>query len=597
MHHRTDHWGVSWSTAPAVATPRMMARILGTFYVAAGVAGLFGVLGPGAGAQGRGPILGMSVVVLLCAAVSLRWGPRWPRHAFHWPVGSASALVAVVVWVSPDPATAMTAAAVLSFVAVDACFFFSLPLAWLHMAFGISVVTAALLAQGHVPLSIALALDSVVVAMGTVVRGLVLRASSASRDPLTGLANRRGFDDALQELLATAGRTGERLSAALLDLDHFKQINDTAGHEAGDLVLCRIADVWRRELPTGAVLSRHGGDEFALLLPGMSGPAALDLVRRVAARHPEIGLSCGVAEHHRDQSAADLMRRADRALYDAKAAGRGRAELEGGPGSELARDLATALAAGDVQVHYQPIVSLPDGATVGVEALARWTHPEHGPVPPTDFVAVAEQTGLVNTLGNHVLRTACSQLAGVRTAAGDHVTLGVNVSGRELNDPDYPQRVYAVLAETGFPAAHLVLEVTENVIEGESPTAVAALHELRAAGLKVSIDDFGTGYSSLSRLDMLPADVLKLDRSFIATVSSSARRAQMLQSLVAMCRALGLDVVAEGVETAGQEATVRAMGCTFAQGWRYGQAVPLPELLAGLRVGAHAAPQEAAHRG
>ncbi|MCZ2817877.1 putative bifunctional diguanylate cyclase/phosphodiesterase [Modestobacter sp. VKM Ac-2984] len=580
-----------------MATPRMMARILGTFYVAAGVAGLFGVLGPGAGAQGRWEILGMSVVVLVCAAVSLRWGARWPRHAFHVPVGSASVLVAVVVWVSPDPATAMTAAALLAFVAVDACFFFSLPLAWLHMAFGIGVVTAALLAQGHVPLSIALALDSIVVAMGTVVRGLVLRASSASRDPLTGLANRRGFDDALQELLATAGRTGDRLSAALLDLDHFKQINDTSGHEAGDLVLCRIADVWRRELPADAVLSRHGGDEFALLLPGTSGQAALDLVRRVAARHPEIGLSCGVAEHHRDQSAADLMRRADRALYDAKAAGRGRAELEGGPGSELARDLAAALAAGDVLVQYQPIVSLPDGATVGVEALARWTHPEHGPVPPTDFVAVAEQTGLVITLGNHVLRTACSQLAGVRTPAGDHVTLGVNVSGRELSDPDYPQRVYAVLAETSFPAAHLVLEVTENVIEGESPTAVAALHELRAAGLKVSIDDFGTGYSSLSRLDMLPADVLKLDRSFIETVSSSARRAQMLQSLVAMCRALGLDVVAEGVETAEQEATVRAMGCTFAQGWRYGRAVSLPELLTGLRAGAHAVPQEAAYRG
>jgi diguanylate cyclase (GGDEF)-like protein len=560
----------------------MMARILATFYVAAGIAGLFAVAGPDAPAEGRWHILGMSIVVLGCAAASFRWGPGWPRHVFHLPVASAAALVACVVLVSPDPATAVAAAAVLSFVAVDACFFFSLPLAWLHMVFGLSAVTAALMVQGDVPLSIALALDSVVVALGTVVRGLVIRASSASRDPLTGLANRRGFDDALHELLPTASRTGERLSAVLLDLDHFKQINDTAGHEAGDLVLCRIADVWRRALPAAAVFSRHGGDEFAVLLPGLSGSEALDLVRRIATLHPEVSLSAGVAEHHRDQSAADLMRRADRALYDAKAAGRGQAELEGGPGSELARDLAAALAAGDVEVHYQPIVSLVGGATVGVEALARWTHPERGPVPPSEFVAVAEHTGLVRGLGEHVLHTACTELAGVRTRAGEQVTLGVNVSGRELSDPDYPRRVHAVLAASRFPAAQLVLEVTENMLEGESPTAVAALHELRAAGLKVSIDDFGTGYSSLSRLDTLPADILKLDSSFVATLCTSPRRAQMLTSLADMCRGLGLDVVAEGVETVEQEAAVRAVGCSFAQGWLYGRAVPLPELLVAL---------------
>ncbi|TWH73608.1 putative bifunctional diguanylate cyclase/phosphodiesterase [Modestobacter roseus] len=573
---------MTWSTAPAVATPRMMARVLATFYIAAGIAGLFAVVGPGAGSQGRWQILGLSVVVLLCGAVSFRWGSRWPRHVFHGPVASASALVACGVLVSPDPATAMAAAALLSFVAVDACFFFSLPLAWLHMGFGIAAVTAALIAQGDVPAAIALALDAVVVALGTVVRGLVLRASSASRDPLTGLANRRGFDDALQELLAASSRGGRRISAALLDLDHFKRVNDSQGHEAGDRVLCRVADVWRRELPADAVLARQGGDEFALLLPGFSGAEALTLVDDIAARHPEVSLSVGVAEHRPDHSAADLMRRADRALYDAKAAGRGRCELESGPSSELAGDLAAALDAGDLQVHYQPIVALPDGEVVGVEALARWTHPEHGPVPPVEFVAVAEQTGLVAALGEHVLRTACTDLAGVRTGAGEQVTLGVNVSGRELSDPGYPARALAVLAETGFPAQHLVLEVTESLVEGESPTAVTALHQLRAAGLKVSIDDFGTGYSSLSRLDTLPADVLKLDRSFVASLGESPRRAQMLAHLAAMCQGLGLDVVAEGVETAEQAAAVGAVGCTFAQGWRYGRPAPLADLLVGL---------------
>ena len=256
-------------------------------------------------------------------------------------------------------------------------------------------------------------------------------------------------------------------------------------------------------------------------------------------------------------------------------------------GLSIAADLAAALAAGEVHVHYQPIIALRNGAVVGVEALARWTHPEHGPVPPAEFVAVAEQSGLILALGDHVLRTACADLAGVRTSEGLQVTLGVNVSGRELSEPGCAQRVQGVLAQTGFPAEHLVLEVTETLLEGESPAAVGTLHALRAAGLVVSIDDFGTGYSSLSRLDTLPADVLKLDRAFVSTLSDSPRRAQMLRSLVAMCSALGLDVVAEGVETAEQEAAVRAVGCTFAQGWLYGRAVPLPQFLAGLAAEPH----------
>ncbi|PZA23091.1 bifunctional diguanylate cyclase/phosphodiesterase [Modestobacter versicolor] len=559
----------------------MMARVLATFYVAAGIAGLFAACAPGAESDGRWVILSLAAGALSAGAVTFRWGARWPRHAYHWPVASGAVLVALVVVSSPGPATAMAAAALLAFAAVDACFFFSLPLAWLHMAFGISAVTAALMVQGEVPLSIALALDSIVVALGTVVRGLVIRASSASRDPLTGLANRRGFDDSLHELRSASSRTTKVLSAALIDLDHFKRINDTAGHEEGDRVLCRIADVWGRELPPGAVLARHGGDEFALLLPGVTGPDAVALVRRIAAQHPDIGVSVGVAECRPGETAAELMRRADHALYDAKRAGRGRCELDGGTDLELIRDLAAALAAGDVQVHYQPIVALPDGDVVGVEALARWTHPERGPVPPGEFVAAAEQSGLIHALGDHVLRTACADLAGVRTAAGLQVTLGVNVSGRELSDPGCADRVQAALAATGFPAGHLVVEVTESLVEGESATALATLHALRAACLTVSIDDFGTGYSSLSRLDTLPADVLKLDRAFVATLDASPRRAQMLRSLVSMCRALGLDVVAEGVETPEQEAAVRAVGCTFAQGWLYGRAVPLAEFVAG----------------
>jgi diguanylate cyclase (GGDEF)-like protein len=557
----------------------MMARILATFYVFAGVAGLLAAGGAGAGTA-RWVISVFAGVGFVCAVIAFRWGPRWPRWFFHVPVASATGLVAGGVVIAPGPVTAVIGAALTAFAAIDAFLFFSLPQATLHLVFGIGGVTTALLLRGDVPVPSALALAVIVMAVGTVTRGLVIRASSASSDPLTGLANRRGFDDALQELMGTVVRTGEPLSAALLDLDFFKRINDTQGHEAGDQVLCRIADTWRCALPRTAVLARQGGDEFALLLPGLTGPDALALVRGIAASHPDTELSIGVAEHHIDQSGADLMRRADRALYDAKAAGRNQATLEGGPRSELAGELAAALDDGGIQVHYQPIVALPGAAVVGVEALARWHHPVRGPVGPAEFVPAAEDSGLVLALGEHVLRTACADMAGVRSAAGEQVTLGVNVSGRELSDPGYPDRVHAVLTATGFPADHLVLEVTESLIEGESPVAVAALHALRAAGMKVSIDDFGTGYSSLSRLDTLPADVLKLDRSFTATLSSSPRRQQMLISLVGMCAALGLDVVAEGVETVEQDAAVRAVGCTFVQGWLYGRATPLPELLA-----------------
>lgn len=561
-----------------------MTRTLATFYVFAAVAGLLAALDPGFPERFRWAMVALSASVLTCAGIAVRWGPRWPRNAFHLAVGSASALIVVAILVSPDPATAVGAATLMSFIAVDACFFFSLPLAWAHMVFAVGGMVTALVLQGDVPTFIAVALAPIIIALGTVTRGLVIRASSASRDPLTGLANRRGFDDSLQELLTTTARTGERLSAVLLDLDHFKQVNDARGHEAGDQVLCRVADVWQHELPAGAVFARQGGDEFALLLPGLRGAEGLALVRRIVALHPEISMSCGVAEHQAGETAAQLMRRADRALYDAKAAGRGRCELDGGVACQLALDLVAALTAGDVHVHVQPIADTADGTVVGVEALARWTHPELGAVPPEEFIAVAEQNGLVAALDAHVVRTACAQLAGVRTARGEQLTVGVNVSGRELTDPHYPARLQALLRETGFPAEHLVLEVTETLVEADSSTAVEALHLLRATGLKVAIDDFGTGYSSLSRLDTLPADVIKLDRSLVATIDSSPRRRQMVGSLAAMCRALGLDVTAEGVETAGQAQVLAAIGCTFSQGWFHGRPVPIAELLASSAV-------------
>ncbi len=313
--------------APEVATPRVMSETLAIFYAFGGLAGLLAIWGTSPDWPRTGVLLGLAVAALGCALVLSRWGSRWPRWFFHIPVGAATGLIALGAHLASDPVSAIVGAFLIVFVGVDAHFFFRRPLDLLHLGVAVGLTSLAVLARGDIAAPTVLAVDAVVIAMGVVTRRLVARASSASRDPLTGLVNRRGFDESLTELLA---RPGQLLSVALLDLDHFKEINDTLGHEAGDRVLCRVSDAWRRAVPRGAVLARHGGDEFALLLPDTRGPVALELVRRLCDLHPDVGLSCGVAQHIPGETGAQLMRRADHALYTAKDGGRGRAELARG---------------------------------------------------------------------------------------------------------------------------------------------------------------------------------------------------------------------------------------------------------------------------
>ncbi|TYP90773.1 diguanylate cyclase (GGDEF)-like protein [Blastococcus xanthinilyticus] len=314
-----------------MATVRVMARTLATFYAFGGAAGLCICAGAPAGAR-RSALVVLSLVALAAAAVVARWGARWPRPVFHGTVGVATVLIATAVAISPDSLTALGASVLIAFVVVDAHLFFSGRQALAHLVGAVVAVTGALLLSG-VPLGTALGVDLVLIGLGMVIRRLVIRASGASRDPLTGLRNRRGFDEAMRELMGEASRTREPLSAVLIDVDHFKSVNDSHGHEAGDRVLCRVAEVWGEALPHGSVLARHGGDEFSLLLPGIDPPEALALVRSVCTLHPDISLSCGVAGYSFGESASQLMRSADRALYDAKVLGRGRAELVGGAGS------------------------------------------------------------------------------------------------------------------------------------------------------------------------------------------------------------------------------------------------------------------------
>ena len=305
-----------------------MARILATFYAFGGSAGLLITLDAEPGHR-RSALVVLCFLALTAAAVTGRWGNRWRRAFFHPAVGAATVLIVSAVALAPGPVTSLAAATLVVFVVVDAHFFFSARTALAHLGLAVVGITVALVAS-DVGVGTALGLDLVLISIGTVIRQLVTLASRASLDPLTGLSNRRGFDQALDELMSEAARTGEPLSAVLIDVDHFKAVNDTYGHEEGDRVLRRVADTWRDAVPDGAFLARHGGDEFSLLLPGTPGPDALALVRRVCAVDPAVSLSCGVAQYRTGDSASQLMRSADRALYDAKILGRGRAELVSG---------------------------------------------------------------------------------------------------------------------------------------------------------------------------------------------------------------------------------------------------------------------------
>lgn len=312
-----------------------MARTLALFFAAGGATALLAASGGSDHPGGRLAVAGAGLLAVAVGAAVLRWGSAFPRALLGGLVTLGCALISAVVLLSPDPTTAVVCSSIATFVGVMACFFVDRRVAVAHIATAVTGVTAALLVRGDAPVVTAAAMAVVVLTLALVTRRLVLRASDAGADALTGLANRRGFDEALDE---QSRRSGEPLSAGLLDLDHFKEINDTDGHAAGDRLLRRVADEWRRAVPAGALLARHGGDEFALLMPGRSGAETLAVVRHLCSLVPGVSVSAGVAEHRTGDSAAQLMRRADLALYRVKADGRGAAALHGAdaPGSAVA---------------------------------------------------------------------------------------------------------------------------------------------------------------------------------------------------------------------------------------------------------------------
>ncbi len=428
----------------------------------------------------------------------------------------------------------------------------------------------------------------------------------AFSDSLTGLPNRALFQDRLRHALAAARRHEQEVAVIFLDLDGFKVINDSLGHHAGDALLVAVAARLLRTVRPSDTVARFGGDEFAVLAVGENGltTAAVMAERLLQAlaepvsvegRDVFIMASAGVALSDGVLAGpADLLRRADIALYRAKGAGKGRVTVFDGSMEaavagrlNLETDLRRALERNEFHLVYQPEVNVSAGTVAGVEALLRWQHPERGAVSPVEFVPLAEETGIIVSLGAWVLREACRQVAEWRRLGhvADGFTLSVNLSGRQLIQPDLVEVVSAVLAETEVPPAMLRLEITETVLMEDGPASTRTLERLKTLGVELAIDDFGTGYSSLAYLRRFPVDTVKVDRSFIAAVEDDPRVCAIVQTVTHLAHALGMRVTAEGIETQQQVRFVSEAGCDRGQGYYYYRPLPAGEVAVLLSAG------------
>jgi diguanylate cyclase (GGDEF)-like protein len=418
-------------------------------------------------------------------------------------------------------------------------------------------------------------------------------AHMAHHDALTGLPNRVLFHERLEEALLRVHRYPEILAVLYLDLDQFKSVNDTLGHPVGDKLLVAVADRLRKCLRDCDMVARFGGDEFAVLQIGLAGPhEAGDLGERIVTLLSEpydidgqqgvIGASVGIALAPADgETAEQLLRNADIALYQAKEDGR-RVFRFFEPGMDtrlrarraLEFDLRKALAAGEFELYYQPLITLETGVISGFEALLRWHHPSRGMVAPAEFIPVAEEIGLIVPIGEWVLRQACAEAA----TWPDNLKVAVNLSPVQFKKANLPQVVFATLASSGLPAARLELEITESIFLANSETNLATLRRLRALGVGISMDDFGIGYSGLSYLRAFPFDKIKIDRSFISELGENTDCMAIIKAVTNLGSTLGIPTLAEGAETEKQFAQLREAGCTEMQGYLFSRPIPASEI-------------------
>lgn len=415
-------------------------------------------------------------------------------------------------------------------------------------------------------------------------------------DALTTLPNRALFNDRLRQMITDAAWHGQRAGVMLIDMDHFKAVNDTMGHPVGDELLCQAAERLKASVRDYDTVARLGGDEFAILLPEIRqgddlGRIAGKMLEKFNDRFlldgKEVFVSCsiGIALYPDDSTDADdLVKYADSAMYFAKRSGRSNfrfysSDLTASAEERLTleSELRRAIERGELELHYQPKILLDSGDMAGSEALLRWRHPKRGMVPPDQFIRIAEDTGLIIDIGRWVLGEACRTAAELNAGGLPPHKVAINLSAREFQSQDLPATVAACLARTGCRAEWIEIEITESLLLNEKDGTLETLSELRAMGISIAIDDFGTGYSALNYLSRFPIDTLKIDRSFIN--SADGRSAELVKAILSIARCLGQNVVAEGVETVAQAAFLAANGCEAAQGFLYSRPLPKTEFM------------------
>jgi diguanylate cyclase (GGDEF)-like protein/PAS domain S-box-containing protein len=405
-------------------------------------------------------------------------------------------------------------------------------------------------------------------------------------DPLTGLANRAFFHEQLEHAVSIRTETEAETAVVFVDLDQFKQINDQYGHSVGDEVLSVLGERLKSVIRAGDSVARLGGDEFAVLLTSVQAPAEAAIVAErlveqitapidVAGRHLLVTASVGIAL---GSSGAELLKQADAAMYRAKLHGDADYafyddELDQAALNRFKRigELREAIAGKQFSLAYQPVVNLEPFEVVGLEALLRWQHPTRGEVQPLDFIPLAEESGLIVQIGRWVLLEACFYASRLRELLGRDVEIAVNVSARQLQHPEFVDHVDNALQRADLPAHLLTLELTESVLVASGERAEQQLNVLKDRGIKLALDDFGTGYASLAYLQRLPVDIVKIDRSFTAKIDSGAADLALLEGIVGLGKALGLQLVAEGIERDAQQGIVQDLGCHGAQGFHFGR--------------------------
>ncbi len=424
----------------------------------------------------------------------------------------------------------------------------------------------------------------------------------AHYDALSKLPNRLFFKDQLERAIARTRRDREELSVLFVDLDYFKHVNDSAGHAAGDDVLVETAERLQRCLRSSDIVGRLGGDEFTILVTGVKSSGDARIVADnvmvamarpfvVAGNEHFLSASVGIAVYPGDGATAEeLLRNADTAMYRAKAAGRGqsvffeeRMNLAALERVRSERDLRHALDHNEFYLVYQPMLNLHTGQVSGAEALLRWNHPEHGLLAPMNFIRLAEETGLIDVLGEWVMREACGQFRTLQDARTPLPRISVNVSARQFRQSHFAETVRRVLRETGVPKTCLELEITESLLLDATPEVEETLRALSRSGVRIALDDFGTGYSSLAYLKRFPVNIVKIDRSFVKDLPADRSSAAITSAIISMAHALKIKVVAEGVATIEQSDFLRDLGCDFVQGYHHSKPLRAPELASFLR--------------